>query len=82
MRFGHKARALGCENFVVGARHLPVWEERRTGYVAFLHSGELDPPDEVNSDLRNHLKEKLAECDKVIAPLRPSHHAGENVGAD
>ena len=61
-----QSTCVGCENFVLTPNHLPIWEERRDGYINLLQY------DEFHSNQRNHFEEKIAECDQVIAPLRSS----------
>ena len=61
-----QSTCVGCENLVLTPDHLLIWKERRDRYINLLQY------DEFHSNQHNHFKEKIAECDKVIAPLRSS----------
>ena len=62
--FRSESTCVGCKNFLVTIKHLPIWKDRRQGYSEFLESGEID-----NSALEHDIKKKIDECDQVIAGL-------------
>ena len=58
-----QSTCVTCKNFVVAPKHIPIWIERRNGYVDFL-SG-----DEIESTLREDIERKVEECNGVLAQL-------------
>jgi hypothetical protein len=64
-----------CANFVVTARHRPVWEARRARNVKLLDQPALD------SGSRALATARIAECDRILAALDHSmrdHHGSQH----
>ena len=55
---------VGCKNFVVTPRHLPVWQERRSRYKAVLEQTDM------STAATTATRAKVAECTEIIEQLK------------
>ena len=53
-----------CKNFVVGPKHIGVWQERRRSYQAVLAQTEMA------RETKSAVRAKVAECEGVIQSLK------------
>ena len=54
---------VGCKNFVVALKHLPVWKERLRRLKEVLEHTEMAP------EAASVVRAKIAECEEVIQRL-------------
>ena len=60
---------VGCKNFVVAPKHLPVWKDRKHKYEVVLEHTEMAP------EAASAARAKVVECEEVIQSLEQQQAA-------